>query len=50
MEPKIRMNLRPTRWRIAYIPQLTPMKPRHVFMIEYWNGLSMPAISKKYVV
>jgi hypothetical protein len=49
IDPKMQMNLLPTRWRMAYMPQLTPTKPMQVIMIEYWKACLIPAIWKKYV-
>jgi hypothetical protein len=40
--PIRRIERRPTRYLMENMPTLTPRKPRHVFMIEYWNGLVTP--------
>ena len=47
--PNIKIVRRPTKCRIAVIPQRTPKKPRQVFMILYSKGFVTPTIVKKYV-
>lgn len=49
--PNMRMVLRPTKCRIAYMPTLTPMKPMQVFMTENLNASSTvrPPTIMKYV-
>jgi len=46
------MLRRPNRWRIMNMPTPTPMKPMHVFMIEYLKASPMltPDTIMKYVV